>query len=104
LEQIQSYFGIGTITQHGKDSLQYQVFSLQDLINVIIPHFNKYPLITQKRGDFELFKLIIGMMSRKEHLTNEGLQKIVNIRAKINRGLSDELKIAFPNTIPVLRL
>ena len=42
-------------------------------------------------------------MNRKEHLTNEGLQKIVNIRATINLGLSDELKKAFPNTIPVPR-
>jgi len=42
-------------------------------------------------------------MSRKEHLTIEGLHKIITIKATINRGLSDELKIAFPNTIPVPR-
>ena len=29
------------------------------------------------------------MMSRKEHLTIEGLRKIVSIRATINNGLTD---------------
>ena len=42
-------------------------------------------------------------MNRKEHLTKEGLQQIINLRASINLGLSDELKVAFPNTTPVQR-
>lgn len=42
-------------------------------------------------------------MLNKEHLTESGLQKIVNLRASLNLGLSDELKKAFPNTIPVKR-
>ena len=90
LELIKSNFGnIGYITSEIKDSLQYQISSLKDLTNVIIPHFERYPLITQKRADFELFKMVVEIMNRKEHLTNEGLQKIVNIRAIINKGLSD---------------
>ena len=40
-----------------------------------------------------LFKEVVNLMNRDEHLTIEGLQKIVAIRAAINRGLSDELKI-----------
>jgi len=42
-------------------------------------------------------------MNKKEHLTEEGLCKIVSIRAALNRGLSEELKIAFPGIIPVER-
>ena len=34
--------------------IQYRVTSLKDLINVIIPHFDKYPLISKKRADYEL--------------------------------------------------
>jgi len=40
-------------------------------------------------------------MSRKEHLTIEGLHKIVAIKASLNLGLSEELKVAFPSVIPV---
>jgi hypothetical protein len=39
LELIKSYFcEVGNITKNSKNCLQYRVTSLQDLINVIIPH------------------------------------------------------------------
>ena len=47
--------------------------------------------------------MVVEMMSRKEHLTFEGLQQIVNFKASMNLGLSNELKKAFPNTMPVPR-
>jgi hypothetical protein len=43
------------------------------------------------------------MKKRKEHLTSVGLQKIVNIRATLNLGLSPKLKAAFPDTKRVER-
>jgi hypothetical protein len=64
---------------------------------------DKYPLITQKRADYELFKQAFNLISHKEHLTPEGLRKLVAIKGSINRGLSDELKAAFPNTKLVSR-
>jgi hypothetical protein len=33
---------------------QGRVTKIEDLIKVIIPHFIKYPLLTQKYGDFFL--------------------------------------------------
>jgi hypothetical protein len=48
-------------------------------------------------------KMVILMMSRKEHLTIEGLHKIVAIRAALNWGISPELKTAFPNITPIQR-
>jgi hypothetical protein len=44
------------------------------------------------------------IMQRGEHLTIEGLQKIVNIRASLNKGLTTALSVAFPNSIPFSRL
>lgn len=43
LERIASFYGVGNITKTGEDSISYQVTSLKDLIQVIIPHFNRYP-------------------------------------------------------------
>ena len=43
-------------------------------------------------------------MQNKEHNTYDGLQKIVNYKASLNLGLSNYLKKAFPNAIPVSRL
>lgn len=70
---------------------------------MIIPHFDKYPLITQKFYDYALFKQIVLLMLDKEHSTLEGIQKIVNLKASLNLGLSEDLKQAFPRTILVKR-
>jgi hypothetical protein len=43
-------------------------------------------------------------MDRKEHLTKEGLQQIINLRASINLGLSEKLKTEFPDVKLVNRL
>jgi hypothetical protein len=43
------------------------------------------------------------LILRGEHLTVEGIQKIVSIKASMNNGLSDLLKNSFPNIIPVQR-
>lgn len=42
-------------------------------------------------------------MVNREHLTIEGIQKIVNLRVSINLGGSDSLIEAFPNIVPVER-
>ena len=68
LIQIKDYFGVGQITKHGDTTLQYIVRSLKDL-NIIISHFDKYPLISQKAGDYILFKDAISLIKTKEHLT-----------------------------------
>ena len=93
----------GNISKQGKNSIQYRVSSLQDLINVVIPHFEKYPLITKKKADFILFKKAVDLIKCKEHLTREGIEKLVAIKASMNLGLSDELKAAFPEIVPIQR-
>lgn len=105
MELIQSYFGgIGVIEQQYQSMSNLRITSLKDIINVIIPHFDKYPLISQKKADFILFKQVADLMNRKQHLTSEGVQEIVNLKAAINLGLTDVLTQAFPNTISSSRL
>jgi len=82
----------------------YSVNSVKDIINVIIPHFDKYPLLTQKRADYLLFKSAVLLINDKKHLTLEGLQDIVNIRASMNKGLSEDSPLALEFEInPVKR-
>jgi hypothetical protein len=99
LELIIASLGVGQIYKHGNNSIQLRVLSINDL-QVIIKHFDKYPLITQKLSDFLLFKKAIELINRKEHLTSEGLIQLVAIKASMNDGLSPALKAAFPNIIP----
>lgn len=103
LKQIQVYFGgIGAVTSLN-DKCYYVVSSLSQISNTIIPHFDKYPLISQKQGDYLLFKDVVSRMLNKEHLTREGLEQIAAIKASLNLGLPEKIKQAFPSVIPVQR-
>jgi hypothetical protein len=42
-------------------------------------------------------------MCSKEHLTREGLQKILSLKASMNNGLSEKLKAAFPGITSSVR-
>jgi hypothetical protein len=56
LENILSFFlEVGTIRKAGNNVIKYQVRSIADL-SIVIAHFEKYPLITQKWADYQLFK------------------------------------------------
>ena len=103
LQEIQSYFGVGYIRKDVMDKVKFRVESVKDIVNNVIPHFEKYPLITQKLADYLLFRDVVNMMINKEHLTKKGLNRIVSIKAVINLGLPDELQVYFPDIIPTLR-
>jgi len=102
LSRIQAFFNVGAIYKH-RSNVVYHVQSFNDLLNVIIPHFIKYPLLTQKGSDFLLFKIVVNILKTKQHTSIEGLQNIINIRASMNKGLSKKLLLSFPNTIPYPR-
>ena len=95
LMQLQEFFGgIGSLSKSkNRNSVSFGVSKLSDLINVIIPHFLFYPLLTQKAADFILFKRALELMNKKEHLTIEGLSQIINIRISMNWGISEQQKM-----------
>jgi hypothetical protein len=106
LKQINEFLGgLGKIYVAGVNKGEGVVLEFNTMAGLIkvIDHLNRYPLITQKRADYELFKKVVEMVSRKEHLTMEGLQRIVSIRASLNKGLTDLLKNALPNIVRLPR-
>lgn len=103
LRKIHSFFGVGNIFE-GDNKVSYIVRSLRDINNVIIPHFDKYPLITQKQADYLLFKQGINILNLKLHLSgNKGVEQILSIKASMNLGLPDALRIMYPTVLPTLR-
>jgi len=96
LENLQNYWGRGKLHVHGKNSVQYRVESIKDL-QVIIDHFDMYPLLTCKLADYILFKKAFNIIKDKHHLTEKGLFLLIGIKSSLNLGLNTELKQAFPN-------
>ena len=110
LEKIQKYFSVGTIIRrkrYNRSTVIYSVQCVEDIKKKIIPHFLKYPLLTQKQEDFKLFCMAIDIILKKEHLVIEGLKKIISIRGSMNRknvkslnkyyGYIPPIKILFDN-------
>lgn len=99
LQNIKAHFGVGSIRIRVKNDVAksaiFSVRSVKDLLEVIIPHFDRYFLLTQKRIDFLLFKQIVIMMNNKEHLTLEGLEKIVSLRMAMTKVIPENLKLHF---------
>ena len=103
LEEIKNYIRVGQIYFNKKNNaVIYTVTSKRDL-GIIIKFFRQYKLQTKKRADFQLWMQACELSELREHLTLEGFHKIVAIRASMNRGLSEELKLAFPHVVPVVR-
>lgn len=104
LKSIKSFFNVGVLTVNtDKNDVKYTVNSVEDIVNVIIPHFDKYPLESKKYIDYMLFKSAVLLVKERKHHTDKGLQEVVNIRASLNKGLTEILSANFPDTIPVTK-
>lgn len=93
LENIQSWFGVGRLYVSGT-KVYYRVESFKDL-QVITDHFDKYPLVTAKKLDYVLFKKSFDIIKLNEHLTEQGISKLIEYKSTLNKGLSEKLKNSF---------
>jgi hypothetical protein len=106
LKEIKNFFVVGTIIKRvkkGNPAAIYSVQSISTLKDVIIPHFNKYNLLSQKKEDFRLFSLVVDMLYAKKHNDEKGLNEILSYKASMSKGLSKTLLNMFPNIEPPVR-
>nr|BBG67071.1 hypothetical protein [Stropharia rugosoannulata] len=86
LEKIQAYFNCGLVTVNNKKhTAEFVVNKLEDLINIIIPHFNTYSVYTGKLHAFILFKKIVHALYHKEKRTLEERRELLNIALSMNK-------------------
>ena len=82
---LQEYFNCGTIRFNKSDETwKYEVRSLDNLLEKIIPHFEKFSLQTSKAQDFESFKEVCQLMRQKHHLSVNGIHSIIECAFKMN--------------------
>lgn len=81
------FFGCSIVNLRSNLSTPRCDFIVQDvtsLLNKIIPHFDKYPLLNLKQEDYNCFKEAMLMVKLKKHLTKEGLIKIKSLSLEMN--------------------
>lgn len=83
----------------------YRVVKSEELINIIIPNFTKYPLCSKKVIDFILWSKVVNMKNEysKKHLNFEGFSTILRYYAAINNGVSPKVAQYYPNIEAVLK-
>ena len=85
LDIIREYFGCGYIRRDFSDkTVKFEVRDHHDLVEKVIPHFQRFPLLSFKQRDFELFKLICKKIDQELHLTRQGFMEILDIAYKMN--------------------
>ena len=102
LVQIKDFFKAGNIYTSKRGISYYTVGSVKDIVKYIIPHFDKFPLITKKSKDYKLFKEIVLIMEKGEHNTMPGLLKIFSLKVNLNKGLPMAVKEEFPDIKPII--
>lgn len=94
---LKEFFGCGVVKIDNKntDGLKDQLSSIVDISRVLIPHLDKYPLLTSKYLNYLTFKKAIKMLENKEHLTLQGIEKLKNMASQMNTNRTFEEKGQF---------
>ena len=81
---LKSHFGCGVVRKKHDNKLCYRVRDIDHLLKIIIPFFEKHLLKTKKRVDFQKFRKILLKIQRGEHLKDEGIEEIREIKNQMN--------------------
>ncbi len=85
LKKINHFFRCGAIRFSRRDqNYKFEVRSIKDLVKIIIPFFEKNPLMGIKKNDFQNFKLVCEMIKRNEHRNKEKMIELINYAYQIN--------------------
>jgi hypothetical protein len=80
LQLIQSHLACGRIRPDRSDkTVKWETRRLEDLLERVVPHFERYPLLSGKRFDFERFAAVCRLMADGAHRTTSGLVEIVEL-------------------------
>jgi hypothetical protein len=64
--------------------LRYETKNVDDLLTNICPHFDKFPLLSEKSQDYCLFKEVLEILQKERKLSKESLLLIINNVYKMN--------------------
>jgi hypothetical protein len=66
------------------NSARFEVVKFSDITDKIIPFFEKHYILGKKKFDFFDFQQAAKIIQGKDHLTLEGFQQILDLKARMN--------------------
>ena len=82
-----NFFSCGSVSERSSSATlrcDYIVQDVTNLVEKILPHFDKYPILNLKQEDYKCFKECIAIIVSKQHLTKEGLNRIKVLNSEMN--------------------
>ena len=68
----------------GASVMTFAVYGRRDLETAVIPFFEQHPLHSTKREDFLKFRRVVLAMQQKQHRTDDGFRRIVELAFSMN--------------------
>lgn len=97
---IKRFLGCGTLRQRKDGVIYYEVTKIADLKKKIIPFFRNFRFLSpNKRRNFSVFTKIVDLLHKKEHLTPQGLKKIIQLRENLNEGRGRKRKYSLKDVL-----
>jgi hypothetical protein len=103
LQILRAQLCCGTMRQRADGVWYFEVNTLADLIQNVIPFFERFGFLSaKKRRDFAKFVQLANLLRSGSHLTREGVIEVLRIRLEMNDGgkrryLDDEILKRFEN-------
>jgi hypothetical protein len=91
LHELREFFGVGQVLEntrydnHREHLYRYVVRRRSDLLETIIPFFQRHTMRTAKQQNFEKFARCVELIAAGHHLEVEGLIEIAEIAQTMNR-------------------
>src|SRR5437868_13065807 len=80
LYRLRDMWGCGYIRPDRSDkTLKYEVRTVADLVERVLPHFETYPLLSGKMDDVRRLAEVCALVTEGKHLTADGFERIVKI-------------------------
>ena len=87
LRDLQAFFGCGWIRESKTDrTFKYEARAVEDLLDPIIPHFERHPLRGSKAKSFVALRDVCLMIEQGDHLRRDGLRSIIDVAYEMNLG------------------
>ena len=81
LAYYKRYLGCGRLQERSDGICYYVVSNPRSILERVIPFFERYRFLSQrKQYNFVVFKKIVQLVADNQHLTGNGLQKIIELR------------------------
>jgi LAGLIDADG endonuclease len=85
MKSLISTLGCGIIELNlARSNVNFLVTKYTDISEKVKPFFDKYPFKGAKVSDYNYFKQVSILMSKKAHLTEQGISKFQSIKSEMN--------------------